>query len=598
MGTGTTVQGNVYGNASDPGCTPSNGNSSNNALTIVSPPDPKNKITVTGNAYGTSTGNTAINDTSTANSAFLFNSQVTGKNVDEGNVYGRHASCSTSDACASSTSVDSVFLFNSSVTQSVYGGYATSTVSGGMYAYPSSLSFGNSTFLFNSSVTQNVYGAYAYAYATTSGWALGGGVSNATSTATANSAFIFNSQVTGKIYGGYASSTAASGPSNSAAGSTAIATDNTIEINGRYNVLDQAILYGGDFSSSSTGEISTVTTGAFSGNTLNLKSSGIKVAGLYNFERLNFTLPGDIEANQTLLTVTGANSLNYNLYDFDGSDAELDPDKTTLDILTPGSHFLKKDQDGKAIPLNGNYVLLSYAGGQTGNAALGTYSIHGTALTLNDGSAKTLDSGRVRGNFKISLSGGSNNNEDLMLNIGNYDAPNAAALTWKGEANGSGTWANYSATSPEHWEGEVTFSGGGSPTTVKQYLDGDAVTFGNATSPGTSTITLARNGVTPASVVFNNDEGYDYLLITDTPIKGVGTIIPGATDRTGPIIDYTGGAIMGETGLVKTGEGKLTLTVANLYTGGTTIEGGLINFNRAENFGIFKVVNESAARED
>ncbi|MDR2113383.1 MAG: autotransporter-associated beta strand repeat-containing protein, partial [Candidatus Accumulibacter sp.] len=45
------------------------------------------------------------------------------------------------------------------------------------------------------------------------------------------------------------------------------------------------------------------------------------------------------------------------------------------------------------------------------------------------------------------------------------------------------------------------------------------------------------------------------------------------------------GNITGRGGLNKTGDGTLTLTAANIYEGGTTITGGLIEFDRPENFG-------------
>lgn len=45
------------------------------------------------------------------------------------------------------------------------------------------------------------------------------------------------------------------------------------------------------------------------------------------------------------------------------------------------------------------------------------------------------------------------------------------------------------------------------------------------------------------------------------------------------------GGTGGQTALTKSGTGVLTLSAANTYTGGTTVSGGLINFNAANNFG-------------
>ncbi|MDR2429495.1 MAG: autotransporter-associated beta strand repeat-containing protein, partial [Puniceicoccales bacterium] len=63
--------------------------------------------------------------------------------------------------------------------------------------------------------------------------------------------------------------------------------------------------------------------------------------------------------------------------------------------------------------------------------------------------------------------------------------------------------------------------------------------------------------------------------------------------RTGGVFRISSGAIHGVIGgnaanvvnLVKIGGGVLTLTATNTYQSGTTIEGGLINFNKMENFG-------------
>ncbi|PAY05570.1 autotransporter [Bradyrhizobium sp. UFLA03-84] len=77
-------------------------------------------------------------------------------------------------------------------------------------------------------------------------------------------------------------------------------------------------------------------------------------------------------------------------------------------------------------------------------------------------------------------------------------------------------------------------------------------------------------------------------------LQGNGTLIfnPAAGQNqtaSDVIADQTGsggtGATAGSWGLAKTGAGTLTLTAANTYSGGTTVSGGLINFNAVGNFG-------------
>ncbi|MDR2368053.1 MAG: hypothetical protein LBF58_08100 [Deltaproteobacteria bacterium] len=72
------------------------------------------------------------------------------------------------------------------------------------------------------------------------------------------------------------------------------ATGNTVTISGA-PTMDQAALYGG-FAEDATGDIIT-------DNTLNLKTSGLKVAGIYNFSNLNFFLPASMGQGGTVIEV-------------------------------------------------------------------------------------------------------------------------------------------------------------------------------------------------------------------------------------------------------------------------------------------------------
>jgi autotransporter-associated beta strand protein len=94
-------------------------------------------------------------------------------------------------------------------------------------------------------------------------------------------------------------------------------------------------------------------------------------------------------------------------------------------------------------------------------------------------------------------------------------------------------------------------------------IPGDSVVFSNYysfTSP--VTVTLSAN-INPASVICNESgslSSYDYI------ISG-------------------GGSIGGATALTKAGIGKLTLSTANAYTGGTTLSGGTLVINNATALG-------------
>lgn len=85
------------------------------------------------------------------------------------------------------------------------------------------------------------------------------------------------------------------------------------------------------------------------------------------------------------------------------------------------------------------------------------------------------------------------------------------------------------------------------------FITGDAVVFDDGTTNNTVQI---KGAVKPASVTFTNDEK-DYTL--------------------------TGDSIIGNTSLVKTGKGKLTIQNANHYSGGTDIKGGIVEVTTLAN---------------
>ncbi|GFM33250.1 membrane protein [Desulfovibrio subterraneus] len=82
---------------------------------------------------------------------------------------------------------------------------------------------------------------------------------------------------------------------------TGVATNNIVTISGSPD-LSAANLYGGYLSMTTSGD-------AFTGNTLNVKTSGLTVNNIANFQYLNFYLPSSLSAGDTVMTVTGTADL-------------------------------------------------------------------------------------------------------------------------------------------------------------------------------------------------------------------------------------------------------------------------------------------------
>ncbi|MEI6675394.1 MAG: autotransporter-associated beta strand repeat-containing protein, partial [Verrucomicrobiota bacterium] len=106
-------------------------------------------------------------------------------------------------------------------------------------------------------------------------------------------------------------------------------------------------------------------------------------------------------------------------------------------------------------------------------------------------------------------------------------------LVWSGTTNGA-------------WDVSTTANFSGSASGM--YSEGDYVTFNNTGS--ITAIQIAAGGVAPRSLVFSNTIGKDY--------------------------GFTGGSIKGQTDLVAAGGGRVTLSAANTYTGGTTVSAGTL----------------------
>ncbi|MGE4441475.1 MAG: autotransporter domain-containing protein [Desulfomicrobium sp.] len=176
----------------------------------------------------------------------------------------------------SMTASDNTVTINGGEARSVYGGFAYLGGVGG----PASATASGNVINLNAGAISSIYGGYAIALA------LPG-----THTAAGNAVNISGGTVLSKVYGGFADAHDGFG----------LATNNRVTISGSPN-LTAASLYGGGAPIFYDSEV-------FTGNTLNVKTSGLTVNNIFNFQYLKFYLPSSLSAGDTVMTVTGTADL-------------------------------------------------------------------------------------------------------------------------------------------------------------------------------------------------------------------------------------------------------------------------------------------------
>lgn len=185
------------------------------------------------------------------------------------NVYGAMVSIHNTASGYTSIVNGNTVNINGARLANIYGAYAA-IFNGSATASSNAVNFSGGT-------VANIYG----------GWASGSTVG----TASGNSVSISGGTVTGDIYGGFVA----------AASGTGQAINNTVTLSGSPD-LSVASLYGGGLSAGASGD-------AFAGNTLNVKTTGLTVKNLYNFQYINFYLPSAVATGDTVLNVSGTADL-------------------------------------------------------------------------------------------------------------------------------------------------------------------------------------------------------------------------------------------------------------------------------------------------
>ena len=292
---------------------------------------------------------------------------VTGGRVVSGIYGGFHYTDTGDPATAGNNTVNIGSSFSDC--QDVHGGYAEVGYASGLEAGKTAAASGNTVNIaggifgavyggdaasFNgpasaSNNTVNFTGGTAFTMYIWGGWAnVNDNSSTAAITATGNRVFISGGTVNNAIIGGV----------SFYAEGTGHATGNTVTISGNPN-LTTASLLGGQ--ADSLGPPPPNGADEFTGNTLNLKTAGLTIMSLGNFEEINFYLPSNTANGTTLLTSTNPVYLT-------GVTVDVAYD-TTAPTLAAGNTITLIDNvigtfTAKTVTISGRTFQLSVSGGK------------------------------------------------------------------------------------------------------------------------------------------------------------------------------------------------------------------------------------------
>lgn len=267
----------------------------------------------------------------------------------------------------------------------------------------------------------------------------------------------------------------------------------------------------------------------------------------------------------------------------------------SLQTATAGANLvLNNNQSSQTLTINAPIV----ANGASGLATAGAVTLNGVNTytgatgvggTLTIGGAGQLNSGSYAGAISLATTG------SLVMNT-------SAAQTLSGVISGDGTITQLGSGTTT-LSGANTYTGATSVTTTTGgiLVAANATAFGNAT-----TASLVFGASTDGKVQLNNSVtvvGLNTNAIVGTPVIEAGTA--GLKTLTLNAIPGVGGAVAnnvfgnnsnnyagvlqngaGTLALVKSGTGTLRLGGVNTYSGGTTINGGVITLGNKDGFGL------------